>query len=116
MSYINVKDFILNSTIEEPKKATYRDYTIMSRGEGGNRYIYIFDGDGKEVGYFWVDTHTDKACFIHGIRGKYWKTIISLLLENCSRVKHDLYDFECWSQVGLFMRKLIEELKSMSGR
>lgn len=53
---IPIKDFVLNSTLEKPRKATYGDYTLVSAGEGGNRYMYIMKGE-KEVGYFLVDIH-----------------------------------------------------------
>lgn len=66
---IPIEDFVLNSTLEEPRKATYGDYTLVSAGEGGNRHMYIMEGD-KEVGYFLVDTHPYYGFDIYSIRGE----------------------------------------------
>jgi len=47
--------------------ATYRHGKLdFSHGEGGNNHIYCYDGDGREIGYIWFDTH----CDYYGFCGK----------------------------------------------
>lgn len=61
--------------------ATYRNGKIdFSNGEGGNNHIYVYNGDGAEIGYIWFDTH----CDYYGFCGKlkhYCNGIFATILE-----------------------------------
>lgn len=115
MGKISVVDFILKSTQEEPKRATYGRYTLVSHGKRGNRFMTIMDG-AVEIGNFWVDTRCDGyACFIHSVRGSdIDKPMRALRLGMSTYGWYDgwFWAFKTWAQVEALILDIIDSMKT----
>lgn len=65
---ITPKDFVFKSSLTEPKTCTYKNRSLISQGEDGNRNMRIKE-NGVEIGYFCIDTHAWYGYDILSIHG-----------------------------------------------
>lgn len=105
MDKIRIRDFVMKSSPEEPKTATYKKSRIVSDGEGGNRHISFYKND-ELLLYMWVDTHCSSACYVHSERGPMAYILPQLYMRH-ARFDGWFWFFKTWDDFEEFFVELI---------
>lgn len=104
---ITPKDFVLGSSPTKPKTCTYKNRSLVSKGEGENRHMFIVEGY-IEIGYFRVDTHIHYGYKIHSINGECKDALCDIFMRHCDRF--DQYGFQFIDKSYESLNEIIKEV------
>ena len=93
-------EIMYDGGFEHPITITFpaNDFSMKLTGEGGNRHLVLYDGNGSVD--LWVDTHCDeKEAYIHSIHiegnpsARFLYYIMSMLQDYTFRLEHHFWWF-----------------------